>query len=45
MNGRKPNVRAEEPTEKRYAEILLFLQKKKQEREAAQRATQMADEA
>ncbi len=45
VNGRKPNVRAEDPTEKRYAEIVLFLQKKKQEREAAQRATEMADEA
>ncbi|MCV7616349.1 ATP-dependent helicase [Micrococcus luteus] len=45
VNGRKPNVRSDEPTEKRYAEVLLFLQKKKQEREAAERATQMADEA
>lgn len=45
VNGRKPNVRADEPTEKRYAEILLFLQKKKQERQAAQREAEMADEA
>ena len=45
VNGRKPNVRSDEPTEKRYAEVLLFLQKKKQEREAAERATQMVDEA
>ena len=37
VNGRKPNVRSDEPTEKRHAEVLLFLQKKKQEREAAQR--------
>jgi len=37
VNGRKPNVRSEEPTEKRYAEVLLFLQKKKQERDAAHR--------
>ena len=44
VNGRKPNVRAEEPTEKRYAEVLLFLQRKKQDRDAAARATQMADE-
>lgn len=45
VNGRKPNVRADEPTERRYAEILLFLQKKKQERQAAQREAEMADEA
>ena len=44
VNGRKPNVRAEEPTEKRYAEVLLFLQRKKQERDAAARATQLDDE-
>jgi len=43
VNGRKPNVRSEEPTEKRYAAVLLFLQKKKQERDAAHR-TQVADE-
>ncbi|WP_439248129.1 DEAD/DEAH box helicase [Micrococcus luteus] len=43
VNGRKPNVRADEPTEKRFAEILLFLQKKKQERQAAQRETETAD--
>ena len=43
LNGR-PNVRSEDPTEKRYAEVLLFLQRKKQERAAAQRATEMADE-
>ncbi|MDJ0334898.1 ATP-dependent helicase [Salinibacterium sp. G-O1] len=44
LNGR-PNVRSEDPTEKRYAEIVLFLQRKKQERDAAARATQMVDEA
>ncbi|MFE9870252.1 DEAD/DEAH box helicase [Micromonospora sp. NPDC005686] len=44
VNGRKPNVRSDEPTEKRYAEVLLFLQRKKQERDAAARAAQMADE-
>ncbi|TFD79224.1 DEAD/DEAH box helicase [Cryobacterium fucosi] len=43
LNGR-PNVRSEDPTEKRYAEVLLFLQRKKQERAAAQRATEMVDE-
>jgi hypothetical protein len=44
LNGR-PNVRSEDPTEKRYAEIVLFLQRKKQERDAATRASQMVDEA
>lgn len=45
VNSRKPNVRSEDPTEKRYAEVLLFLQRKKQEREAGARATEMVDEA
>lgn len=44
VNGRKPNVRSDEPTEKRYAEVLLFLQRKKQERDAAARGAQMVDE-
>ena len=44
VNGRKPDVRSEDPTEKRYAETLLFLQRKKQQHLAAQRATQMDDE-
>ncbi|MBM7331627.1 hypothetical protein JS562_53515, partial [Agrobacterium sp. S2] len=44
VNGRKPNVRSEEPIERRYAEVILFLQRKKQERDAAARTTQMADE-
>lgn len=44
VTGRTPNVRSDEPTEKRYAEVLLFLQRKKQERDAMARATQMADE-
>lgn len=44
VNGRKPDVRSDDPTEKRYAEILLFLQRKKQQRQAAQRATEMVDE-
>jgi hypothetical protein len=38
VNGRKPNVRSDEPTEKRYAEVLLYLQRKKQQRDAAARA-------
>ncbi len=44
VSGRKPDVRAGDPTEKRYAEILLFLQRKKQERVAAERAAQVTDE-
>lgn len=36
-NGRKPNVRSEDPVEKRYAEILLYLQRRKQQREGDQR--------
>lgn len=44
LNGR-PDVRSENPTEKRYAEILLFLQRKKQQKAAAQQAAQMGDEA
>ncbi len=43
VNGRKPNVRSDDPTEKRYAEVVLFLQKKKQERDAAQRDAEAAD--
>ena len=41
VNGRKPDVRAEDPTEKRYAEALLYLQKRKQQHLAEQRAAQM----
>ncbi len=44
VNGRKPDVRSEDPAEKRYAEILLFLQRKKQERLAAQRGAEMVEE-
>lgn len=44
VNGRKPDVRSDDPTEKRYAETLLFLQKKKQQHLAAQRAAQMDDQ-
>lgn len=32
VNGRKPNRRSEDPTEKRYAEVLIFLQRLKQQR-------------
>lgn len=44
VNGRKPDVRAEDPTETRYAEALLYLQKRKQQHLADQR-TQIADDA
>ncbi len=44
VNGRKPDVRSDDPIEKRYAEALLFLQRKKQQLLAAQRATQMVDQ-
>ena len=45
VNGRRPNVRSEDPTEKRYAEGLLFLQRLKQQRLAEERATEMVEEA
>lgn len=41
VNGRKPDVQSDDPAEKRYAEVVLFLQKKKQARAAAQRAAEM----
>jgi superfamily II DNA or RNA helicase len=44
VNGRKPDVRAEDPTEKRYAEVVLYLQRLKQRHLADQRAAQMEDE-
>lgn len=44
VNGRKPDVRSEDPNEKRYAETLLFLQRKKQQHLANQRAAQIVDE-
>ncbi|GMU39901.1 MAG: hypothetical protein AMXMBFR23_07670 [Chloroflexota bacterium] len=34
VNRRQPDVRSGDPTEKRYAEVLLFLQRKKREHEA-----------
>ena len=36
VNGRKPDVRSEDPTEKRFAEILLYLQRRKQQHQADQ---------
>ncbi|MBF4635146.1 DEAD/DEAH box helicase family protein [Agreia pratensis] len=44
VNGRKPDVRSDDAKEKRYAEVLLFLQRKKQQHQAEQRATQMVEE-
>jgi hypothetical protein len=43
VNGRKPNVRSGDPTEKRYAEGLLFLQRLKQKRLAEKQATEMRE--
>jgi hypothetical protein len=40
VSGRKPDVRSDDPTEKRYAKTLLFLQRLKQRHLAAQRALQ-----
>lgn len=37
VNRRQPDVRSDDPNEKRYAEALLFLRKKKREHEALQR--------
>lgn len=42
VNGRKPDSRADDPTEKRYADALLWLQRAKQKLEAEKRATEMA---
>lgn len=38
VNRRQPDVRSDDPIEKRYAEALLFLRKKKREHEAQQRS-------
>lgn len=43
--GKRPNVRSEDPQEKRMAEALLFLQKLKQQREAEKHATEMVNDA
>lgn len=45
VNGRRPDVRAEDPNEKRLATALLFLQKLKQQREAEKRATELGTDA
>ncbi|MEV5053694.1 DEAD/DEAH box helicase [Arthrobacter sp. LAR12-1-1.1] len=41
VNGRRPDSRAEDPAEKRYADALLWLQRAKQKLEAQKRATEM----
>lgn len=41
--GRRPSPRSEDPTEKRYADALGFLQRLKQQREAEKRATSMVE--
>lgn len=38
VNSRRPDVRSDDPTEKRYAEALLFLQRLKQQRLAQKQA-------
>ncbi|TFD12860.1 ATP-dependent helicase [Cryobacterium sp. TMT1-2-2] len=41
VNGRKPDSRTEDPTEKRYADALIWLQRAKQKLEAEKRSTEM----
>lgn len=43
VNGKRPDLRSDDPTEKRMAAALLFLQKLKQKREAEKVATQMGE--
>ncbi|MCK8476036.1 hypothetical protein [Microbacterium aurugineum] len=43
VNGKRPDLRSDDPTEKRMAAALLFLQKLKQNREAEKAATQMGE--
>ncbi|OSC32059.1 ATP-dependent helicase [Mycobacterium vulneris] len=43
VNGRRPNVRSDDPTEKRYAEGLLFLQRLKQQRLAEMQTAESAN--
>lgn len=45
VNGRKPSVRSDDATEKRYAEALLYLQKRKQQHLDEQRAVAVEDQA
>ena len=41
VNGRRPDTRTDDPTEKHYADALLWLQRAKQKLEAQKRATEM----
>lgn len=41
VNARKPDSRTDDPTEKRYADALIWLQRAKQKLEAEKRATEM----
>lgn len=41
VNGRRPDSRAEDPAEKRYADALLWLQRAKQKLEAQKHATEL----
>jgi len=43
VNGRKPDIRSDDPTEKRMASALLYLQKLKQQREAEKRTVEMIE--
>lgn len=44
VNGRRPDLRSEDPTEKRYAEVLVFLQRLKQQRLAEKKQAAQAGE-
>lgn len=41
VNGRKPDMRSQDPTEKRYAEIVAFLRKWKQQRLAERQNSEL----
>ena len=43
VNGRRPDRRSEDPTEKRYAEVLAFLQRLKQQRLAQKQADEAGE--
>ena len=45
VNGRRPDVRSDDPTEKMYAEGLLILQREKAKRDAEKAAAEAAAEA
>lgn len=44
VNGRRPDRRADDPTESHYAEVIVFLQRLKQQREADRRAAEVGEE-